>query len=80
MSGSVLSTTDYLSRPAAPPSRVTLPPGASRALCPVTLVDDARYEPEEAFWVELRDPRGGRLAHGRHRRARVTIFSDDDDG
>ncbi|XP_043215815.1 FRAS1-related extracellular matrix protein 2-like [Amphibalanus amphitrite] len=78
--GSVLSGADFLSRPpAADASRVTLAPGASRALCPVTLIDDARFEPEESFWLELREPRGGRLSDHRHRAARIIVFSDDDD-
>ncbi|XP_037070695.1 extracellular matrix protein 3-like, partial [Pollicipes pollicipes] len=78
--GAVLSLSDYVSRrPGEAASRLRLEPGQSAAACAVQLVDDALFEPEETFWLELREPRGGRLSGRGHRAARVAIFSDNDD-
>ena len=36
-------------------------PGQAESFCPVTVIDDSLYEPDESFKVVLSQPTGGRI-------------------
>ncbi|KAM8834642.1 FRAS1-related extracellular matrix protein 2-like isoform 2-T2 [Synchiropus picturatus] len=75
---SVLSYSDYISRPEEYKSVVRFDKGQREKTCRVVLIDDSLYEAEESFSVILSMPVGGRL--GLHyNTTTVTILEDLDD-
>ncbi|KAI4893101.1 hypothetical protein NFI96_026772 [Prochilodus magdalenae] len=77
--GSVLSFSDYISRPEGRSSLLTFHRGEREQLCRVLIIDDSLYEDQESFNVSLDEPMGGRVG-AEHQSVRVTILPDADDG
>ncbi|XP_055082728.1 FRAS1-related extracellular matrix protein 2-like isoform X2 [Periophthalmus magnuspinnatus] len=74
----VLSYSDYISRPEEHGSMVRFDKGQREKHCRVVIIDDSLYEQEESFNVSLSLPVGGRL--GTHySTTKVTIVEDADD-
>ncbi|XP_061608318.1 FRAS1-related extracellular matrix protein 2-like [Phyllopteryx taeniolatus] len=74
----VLSYSDYISRPEEHGGVLRFDKGEREKACRVVVIDDSLYEPPESFNVTLSVPVGGRL--GLHYpSARVTILEDQDD-
>lgn len=75
----VLSYSDYISRPEEHSSLLRFNKGDREKLCRVVIIDDSLYEGEESFNVTLSLPVGGRL--GMHYpTTKVNILEDTDDG
>jgi len=75
----VLSYSDYISRPEEHGSIVRFDKGEREKHCRVVIIDDSLYEGEESFNVTLSLPVGGRL--GMHYpTTKVNILEDMDDG
>lgn len=75
----VLSYSDYISRPEERVSVVRFDKGEREKHCRVVIIDDSLYEAEESFNVSLSLPMGGRL--GTHYpTTKVNILEDADDG
>lgn len=75
----VLSYSDYISRPEEHGSILRFDRGEREKRCRVMIIDDSLYEGEESFNVSLSMPVGGRL--GMHYPStKVTILEDTDDG
>ncbi|XP_063592576.1 FRAS1-related extracellular matrix protein 2-like [Penaeus indicus] len=74
---SVLSYSDYITRPDDPTSMVTFGRGESHAVCPVIVIDDSLQETAESFSLVLRSPMGGNL--GDVINLTVTIMPDAND-
>lgn len=75
----VLSYSDYISRPEEHSSVLRFDKGEREKRCRVMIIDDSLYEAEESFNVRLSLPVGGRL--GTHYAStRVRILEDVDDG
>ncbi|XP_057694497.1 FRAS1-related extracellular matrix protein 2-like [Corythoichthys intestinalis] len=74
----VLSYSDYISRPDDHRSVLRFDKGEVEKPCRVVVIDDSLYEPEESFNVTLGAPMGGRLG-ARFPSARITIVPDADD-
>uniref|UniRef100_A0A8C9QQD6 FRAS1 related extracellular matrix 2 n=1 Tax=Scleropages formosus TaxID=113540 RepID=A0A8C9QQD6_SCLFO len=74
---SVLSYSDYISRPEEHMSLLRFDTGEAQKACRVVIIDDSLYEEDESFNVTLSMPIGGRL--GQYFTAKVTILSDFDD-
>lgn len=75
---SLLSFTDYISRPPDHRSLVHFQRGEDLRFCPLTIVDDSLFEDAETFRVGLANPLGGRL--GKHNGTVITILPDSKDG
>lgn len=75
----VLSYSDYISRPEEHSSLLRFDKGEREKQCRVVIIDDSLYEGEESFNVTLSLPVGGRL--GLHyTTTKVNILEDSDDG
>ncbi|RVE63941.1 hypothetical protein OJAV_G00141250 [Oryzias javanicus] len=74
----VLSYSDYISRPEEHGSLIRFDRGEREKLCRIVIIDDSLYEGEESFNVTLSVPVGGRL--GKHyTTTKVNIVEDLDD-
>lgn len=75
----VLSYSDYISRPEEHHSVLRFDKGETERHCRVVVIDDSLYEAEESFNVTLSMPMGGRLGQ-EFPTTRLTILPDADDG
>lgn len=76
---SVLSYSDYISRPEEHNSVLRFDKGEKEKMCRVVIIDDSLYEEAESFNVTLSMPMGGRLG-SEFPSTKVVISPDKDDG
>ncbi|KAK2823406.1 hypothetical protein Q7C36_020006 [Tachysurus vachellii] len=74
----VLSFSDYISRPEGQSSILRFEKEETEKLCRVVIIDDSLYEPEESFNVSLSMVLGGRLG-SEYPSTRISILPDLDD-
>ncbi|XP_012790681.2 FRAS1-related extracellular matrix protein 2 [Sorex araneus] len=75
---SVLSYSDYISRPEDHTSVIRFDREEREKMCRIVVIDDSLYEEEETFQVLLSMPMGGRIG-SEFPGARITIVPDKDD-
>lgn len=75
----VLSFSDYISRPEGQNSILRFEKGETEKFCRVVIIDDSLYEPDESFNVSLSVVLGGRLGP-EYPSTSVNILPDLDDG
>lgn len=76
---SVLSYSDYISRPEDHTSVIRFDKDEHEKMCRIVVIDDSLYEEEETFHVLLSMPMGGRIG-SEFPGTQVTIIPDKDDG
>ncbi|XP_061596739.1 FRAS1-related extracellular matrix protein 2-like [Cololabis saira] len=74
----VLSYSDFISRPEEHGSLLHFDPGEREKLCRVVVIDDSLYEAEESFNLTLSLPVGGRVSK-HYPTTKVNILEDIDD-
>ncbi|XP_023241151.1 extracellular matrix protein 3-like [Centruroides sculpturatus] len=73
----VLSYSDYISRPQDHNSIIRFNRGEKIEYCRIIIIDDSLYEEDETFYVKLSTAIGGEL--GKYDKAKIVIESDDKD-
>ncbi|XP_066507695.1 FRAS1-related extracellular matrix protein 2a isoform X1 [Hoplias malabaricus] len=74
----VLSYSDYISRPEEQASMLRFEKGETEKFCRLVIIDDSLYEEEESFNVSLSTALGGRLG-SEYPSTRISILPDLDD-
>ena len=74
----VLSFSDYITRPASQGSAIMFEYGDETKYCEITIVEDTQNEDDEDFTVSLVNPMGGKT--GAVTETKVTIVKDESDG
>lgn len=75
----VLSYSDYISRPEDHSSIVHFNKGETEEICRIIIIDDSLYEEDETFNVSLSVPVGGQIGT-EFPSTKVIILADTDDG